>query len=693
MTVEISRKDYNIESYKKQNYICFPIPKGSKGADSKYDASRTKRNQIITESENWGAIGTVNAKNGTVDFDNKEFFRPFVESMIKKGYKVIETPHGWHIPFINAGNSFDKVNLWNRTVNPEKQILEIMTSDTYVVGVGSWVHEDKKNPNSELVTYKDVGSDKFWDLDGMESGDFIDYICKECNVELSDGTNSSQNQNLRMAFTDRKIPTGNSNHYFLEAARVCCWTEKLEREIAFDEIKKVYDEWRVSEHYTNRSWDNVKVKIDTVYDNPKIWEIRSGKKLGSNKSAIDRLDIALKLLKEREFFSDKRTGDINENKGGYLELVNDVLPSELFIINNKIESADIREIILKIKLGANDMPSTNKNLIFFKNGVLDIRLGKMVNTDEIADMGFPEYNWLPPTAENKPELFLKFFDSYPKEELPRFYAGIKGIFDGYLDSRITTLVGISRVGKTTITSIICKAITKRYGYSCDLDTFLDDRATASMINGKRMFVIQDLPDTWSKFALIKNITGESQTSIREFGKKGELNDNKIKIFATANLLPPIKDSAKNAMYSDRLSVVHNIETKMFKSNKRLEDEVLEAEAEKIVSWCVNLTDKECEYEDGEIVRKEWEELANPHHDWIESNFEIGVDSKNLDERKPVKALCNLFKAHDEKSREISIDRMEAALKTLGYSVRSNVIMGIKTKHKAEKLNNLKDTDD
>ena len=693
MTVEVSRKDYNIELYKKQDYICFPIPKGSKGADSKYDASRTKRNQIIKEDENWGAIGTVNARNGTVDFDNKELFRPFAENMIEKGYKVIESPHGWHIPFINAGDSFGKVNLWNTSVNPEKQIVEIMTSDTYVVGVGSWVHEDKNNPDSELVTYKDVGSDKFWDLDGMESGDFIDYICKECDVNLPDGTNSSQNQNLRLAFTERKIPTGNSNNYFLEAARVCYWTEKLEREQAYDEIKKIYDEWRISEHYTNRSWDNVKVKIDTVYDNPKNWEIRSGKKLGSSKDAIDRLKIGLKLLKEREFFSDKRTGDVYENKGGYLELVNDVLPSELFIINNKIESADIREIILKIKLGANDMPVTNKNLIFFKNGVLDIRLGKMVNTDEIADMGFPEYNWLPPTKENKPVLFLKFFDSYPKEELPRFYAGIKGIFDGYLDSRITTLVGISRVGKTTITSIICKAITKRYGYSCDLDTFLDDRATASMINGKRMFVIQDLPDTWSKFALIKNITGESQTSIREFGKKGELNDNKIKIFATANLLPPIKDSAKNAMYSDRLSIIHNIETKMFKSNKRLEDEVLEAEAEKIVSWCVNLPDKDCQYEDGEIVRKEWEELANPHHDWIESNFEIGVDSKNLDERMPVKALCNLFQAHDKKSREISIDRMNSALIALGYSVRSNVIMGIKMKPKPVLLNKIKDSDD
>jgi hypothetical protein len=693
MTVQQSKKAKEIEVWRKNKFNPFPMRGKSKGADSRYDAENTKPNQVIEESENWGVIGTVDGKNGTLDLDDKEIFRPFAENMKKKGYKVIESPHGWHIPFINIGNNFKKTNLFNKTINPDKQCVEIMTHETYVVGVGSLVHEDKKDPQSELVTYKNVGSNKFWDLNGMESGDFIDYICKECNVELADKPNSSQNQNLRIAFTERKIPTGNSNNYFIEAARVCYWREELDRDEAYTEIKKIYDEWKASEYFTYRSWNNCKVKIDTVYDNPKKWEIRSGKRIGKGKEDIDRTGIALKILKEREFFSDKALKNIYENKGGYLELVDHILPSELFVMNPKLERADTSEIISKIMLGANDMPPTNKNLIVFKNGIFDIRLGKMVESDEIADMGFPEYNWLPRTKVNEPKMFLKFFDSYPKEELPRFYAGMKGIFDGYVDSRITVLVGISRVGKTTITSIICKAITKRYGFSCDLDTFLDDRATASKINGKRLFVIQDLPETWKSFALIKNITGESQTSIREFGKSLDENaENKIKIFATANEIPPIKDSAKNAMYSDRLSLVHNIETKMFKADKRLEDKVLEAEAEKIISWIVNIPDKECEYEDGEIVRKQWEELANPQFDWIGKNYVIGVDTSNLDERLPVKTLCDLFKANDPKSRKMSIDRMTDALKEIGYSVKSNVIMGIKDKPKSNSLSKKEKTE-
>ncbi len=472
--------------------------------------------------------------------------------------------------------------------------------------------------------------------------------------------------------------------YFLEAARVCLFIEQLEWEEAENEIKQVYDEWKVSKYYTNRSWENVKVKIKEVYDNPDKWEIKPGKKLGSGSSEIDRTKIALSYLKhpERKFFSDKPLKTIHENKGGYLELINDILPSELFEMNPQVETADIREIINKIMLGADDMPLTNKNLIFFKNGIFDVRLEKLVDTQEIADMGFPEYDWLEPTKENEPKEFLKFFKSYEEKDLPRFYAGIKGIFDGYLDSRISVLVGISRVGKTTIMSIICKALTPRYGLSVDLDTFMEDKPTRSMINKMRLVIFQDLPDTWKNFAIIKNITGESLTVLREMYKKGDnSNINKIKIFATANLLPPIKSTQKNAMYSDRLSILHNIETKMFKSDKKLEDKILEAEAEKIISWCVNIPDSKCAYEDGDIVRKEWEDLANPHYDWIDTEYFVNGDSTFT---IPVIKLCELFKIKDEKSREVSVEAMKIALKTLGYTVRDNICKNITEKPKPKK---------
>lgn len=683
MTVQVSGREKEIELYRKNNFRCFPIKKGQKGAGNEWKGEHTKPNQIIKESENWGISGTVDGKNGIVDLDDKEVFRPFAEKKIEEGYKVIQSPHGWHIPFINGGNVFEKTNLYNKTINPDKQCVEIMTYKTYVIGVGSWVNEDKKDPQSELVTYKNVGSDKFWDLKGLESGDFIDYICKECNVSLSQvKTTTGVNQKLRMKFIERKIPTGNSNMYFLEAARVCYWTEHLDREEAEFEIKLIYDQWKVSEHYTNRSWKNVKGKIDEVYNEPDKWEIGSGKKRGKKDGTVDRTMIALKFLNnpDREFYSDRVMKTIWENKGGYLEQIDDVIPTELFELTPLVERADISEIINKIMLGAEPMPKTNKDLIYFKNGIFNVRLGKIVKTDEIADMAFPEYNYLTRTKENEPKRFLKFFDSYPKEEMPRFFAGIKGIFDGYLDSRISVLVGISRVGKTTVTSILCKALTKRYGFSTDLDSLLDDKFTLSEVKGMRLLVIQDLPDTWKKFAIIKILSGESELSFREFHKKLEKNvTNKIKIFATGNLLPPIKDSQKNAMYSDRLSILHNTETKMFKSDKKLEDIILESEAEKIISWCVNIPDSECEYEEYETVRKEWEDLANPHYDWLDSEYYVNGDSTWT---IPVVNLCKLFKTNDPKSRKVSVEAMTEALKSLGYTVRENICKNITEKSKS-----------
>lgn len=682
MTVQLNEKEREIELYRKNGFNGFPIPKGQKGADTRYRKDgMTVTNQIIKEDENWGVHGTKEDKNGTVDLDDKESFRPFAVKLISKGCKVIETPNGWHIPFINAGNVFEKTNLWNKNINPDKQCVEIMTYKTYVIGVDSWVREDKKDPQSKLVTYKNVGSDKFWDLKGMMSGDFIDYICKECNVENpNEKTNSSQNQKLRLAFTNRKPPTGNSNNYFLESARVCYWTEKLDRDEAYNEIKKVYDLWKASEYYSHRSWDNVKVKIDTVYDNPKQWEIRSGKKFGDSKNEIDRTGIALKILKEREFFSDKVLGQVYENKNGFLELVNDVLPSELFTMNPKIETADIREIISKIKLGANDMPLTNKNLIVFKNGIIDIRLGKMIETMEIADMGFNQYNYLEKIKANEPKEFLKFLKSYPKNDIPRLKAGLRSIFNGYLDSRITVIHGISRVGKTTMMNIVCKILGSEYAFSVDLEEFLDDRATRSLIIGKRLIVFQDLPETWKKFTIIKNITGESQSGIRKFGERLDGNSpNQIKIFSTANQLPSIKDSQKNAMYSARLSLIHNIETKPFKENPMLEDDIFEKEGEKILSWIINLTDEECQYEDSKIVKEEWEALANPQMNWIDKEYVVDGDTSNT---IPVISLCDKFKEDSDHNMKVSLEAMSLSLKELGYTVRDNICKYISVKPKA-----------
>jgi len=662
-----------IELWQKNDFVCFPIPANTKAADTRYKSNNTNPNQIIKDSENWGAIGTENAHNGIADFDNKEKYRKFAELMIERGYKVIETPHGWHIPFVNCGNTVTKMDLFDKSIQ-DKKIVEIQGYLQYVVGVGSWVRDDKKDPKSKLVTYKNVGSDKFWDLDGLDYGQFVDSICEDCNVHSGKYNDKSRNQNLRNKFINKKIPEENeSNDYFHQAARVCL-TDGDSKEQALERITVIYDEWKKSKFASDRSFYNITCKVNEVYDNPSKWKIKSGKHTFGKSNEIDRTETALKLLAQNEYYSNKKSGEVYQNKNGFLELINDVIGSELFRENPKMERADITEILNKIKNGSRDMPETNENLIVFKNGTVDTTIRKIIDTEEIADMGFSQYNYLEKTKANEPTEFLKFLDSYDKSEWPRLKMALRSIFSGHLDSRISVIHGISRVGKTTMLSIICKILGSEYAFSVDLDEFLDDRATRSLIIGKRLVVFQDLPETWKKLAIIKNMTGESQIGIREFGKKLDGNtDNKIKIFATANQLPAIKDSQKNAMYSARLSLIHNTRTEPFEEDETFEDRIIENEGEKILSWIINLSDDECQYETRDIVREEWESLANPQEKWLESEYVISTD---LDDKMPVKTLCNYFEAWSDKSMKVSLEQMCISLKNLGYSVNSNIVKNI-----------------
>lgn len=58
-TITQNDKERNIKLYQEHNFICFPIKKGSKGADSRYDAENTKPNQLIKEIENWGGYWNI----------------------------------------------------------------------------------------------------------------------------------------------------------------------------------------------------------------------------------------------------------------------------------------------------------------------------------------------------------------------------------------------------------------------------------------------------------------------------------------------------------------------------------------------------------------------------------------------------------------------------------------------------------
>ena len=264
------------------------------------------------------------------------------------------------------------------------------------------------------------------------------------------------------------------------------------------------------------------------------------------------MELVKRLLEESQYYSNPTSHEVFRNTDGFLELMNDTLKKELFLIYPELKKSDYNDILFSLESGAKDIPETNKDLIKFPNGVFSSKAHTTIETDEIADMGFRQYNYLEKTEENKPTAFLKMMEDIPKDEHKRLNAAMRSIFNGRQDSRLTILHGISRVGKTTLLNILVKVIGLDYAYPVDLGIFLSDRATMGEIAGKRLVVFQDTPEEWKEFAMIKNITGEQNTNIRRFNQKVKVTENKIKIFASANYLPEIKESEKNAMYTARL---------------------------------------------------------------------------------------------------------------------------------------------
>lgn len=673
--MEVSKKQFYIELFRKHKFNCFPIPiysddtpnQKKKAADNRYKAQgQTKPDQIISEDENYGVLPTKEGKNCLIDLDDKERYRKFAENMIKDGYMVIETPNGWHVPVIGLGNYATKIELFDYSVKKEK-IIEIQGWLHYVIGAGSSI-VDKET--KKVLKYVNRGSDKIWDAKGISYDDFVDAICKNCDVELPKLSNTSSYRHFREQFRNGKVPTeGQSNNFYHEAARQCL-RDELTRDEAIEKIQKNYEKWKLSEFYSGRSWSNVEYKINEVYDNPDKFKIQVGHPKGSG-SSIDRTKIATELIESREFYSDKVTHEIFENKDGFLEKINHTLKTELVEQYGELEKSDYDSILFKMESLAANLPKTNKDLIVFPNGVFDITKRCIVETDEIADMGFRDYQYLKPTKENEPTEFLKFFKDYSKHEHPRLKMALRSIFSGHLDSRISTILGLSRVGKTTLISIVCKIMGDEYAMSVELETFLKDRATQSKIKGKRVVVFQDLSDQWEDFAKLKILTGESSLMIREFGKEANQNPNKVKFFVTGNMIPSIKESQKDSMYSARLSLIHNIRTEKYEENERFEDNIIESEGEKILSWIINLPDSECQYEDSATVRLEWEKAANPEVEWLKIKYEPSTDFEN---KKTVVSVIDTFK--EETGIKRDAEQFTESMLKLGYVIHYGVIKNI-----------------
>ena len=663
-------KEKYIELFRKHNFNCFPIPQypkailESKKADGRYKASKTIPNQVIEDNENYGVLPIQGAGNAVIDLDNKEKYREFAESFIKQGYMVIESPHGWHIPVVNLTGSIQKVMLYDYDIQ-DKQIIEIQGFDHYVVGVESQIYDKE---TGKIVFYKNKGSDTIFDAEQKDFHTLIETLCKKCSVVPKKRESRSSYKYLRDRFSKGLPPTkGTSNDYFFHSA-IQCNSDGLDEETAVTTIREIYDKWVETDDYSGRPFSNIESKIREVYEKNITANLGRPKK-----NTIDRTEIAQTIIAGRKMFSDVETHEIFENQNGFLEKINDSLKKDIGESYPNLERADYDSILFKLEFMAKDIPKTNKKIIVFKNGTYDKETRESIITDEIADIGFKDYNYLPPTKENEPIEFIKImFENVPIEEHPRIKAGLRGILESYLDSRISVIHGNSGVGKSTGLNILVK-ILGQYAEVFELDQITNDKFIRAKIKGLLLVVLQELPQEWKSFASLKALTGETIKQERGFHQDSTQFENKIKIWASGNYLAKIPENEQNAMYERRLSLIHNVKVKSYKENPTFIDQVVEDEGEKIISWILNLDEKDCQYETPETIKLEWIKLASPETEYIEKYYVLSDNAEDTSVGKLVKHFKEVT------GKTISIKQMVTELEVQGYIIKYNIIKNLYAK--------------
>ena len=662
----MTTKEQYIALFRKHGYNCFPIPSNQKIADRRYDANRTTQNQPITEAENYGVIPLLGKGNAIIDFDDKERYRNYAERMIDQGYMVIETGMGWHIPVIGLTGNIKKIELFDYKYQPTKKIIEIQSPKQYCVGVGSIILHDKLE---KIIVYENKGSLKLYDVKGNDYTNFVDELCKQVKVEGKKKSSASSYQHLRDQFSKGETPKkGQSNDYFHEASKVCN-TEGLSKPDAIEKIREVYDKWSTTDNFSDRPFSHILTKIDEVYE--KNLTVSKGRPKKTDDNSIDRTGIAKAILETRQLYSDVETHDIFENKNGFLERINNTLKKELYEENKEIERADQDSILFKLESGANEMPETDKDLVVFKNAKFSTKKSKTIKTDKIADMGFREYDYLDKSKKNEPKKFLKvLFDNVPKYQHPRIKAGLKAIFNGRNDSRISIIYGQSGMGKSTPMDILCSVLGREYAYPVELSDFLNDRATQANVKGKRLLYFQDIPEEWKEFTKLKVLTGEHNINIRGFQKDNDVAENKLKIWASANYLPEIKESEKNAMYTRRLSLIQNTRLEPYPEDSGFAERIANDEGEKIISWILNIPDKDCKYEDAKSLKSEWEGVASPELEYLDKHYRASVDET----KKPLMTIIK--HCREVTGINVTLTQMTKTMKSLGYVIKNNVVMNL-----------------
>jgi len=411
------------------------------------------------------------------------------------------------------------------------------------------------------------------------------------------------------------------------------------------------------------------IAINNVYDKNLKVGIDAPKKEGG----FDSTAIALEMIADRKMYSDIESKTLFEDVNGFLEKQNRFLQREIQSMHPEMKEHEYKDVIFKLIGLAKVIPEANRDLFVFKNGKFNRLLKQFVDTDELADMGFKDYNYLEKLAENEPKEFLKVvFDNVPKHEHPRIKAALRSVFSGHLDPRISIVHGLSRVGKSTFLLILVYVLGSEYAVSMEYSQLVGDPFIKAKTAGKRLLVIQDMPKSYKDWDKIKALTGEGDKMERGFQKDAESSPNKIKVMGSANYVPKFPDEEKNSAYT-RLSVIHNIRKERYAENATFAERIAKDEGEKIVSWILNLSDEECQYEDYETTKKEWEDLASPEVAYLEKYWQV-TDSIHDVGLKRVLDGCL-----EKTGKKVDREAMISSLKEMTYSITHNIIRNMKSK--------------
>ena len=113
------------------------------------------------------------------------------------------------------------------------------------------------------------------------------------------------------------------------------------------------------------------------------------------------------MINQSKIYSDAQTHELFEDRYGFLQKLNHCLKKDLQKVHPEKKRSDYEEILFNLEDLAPDVPHTNKDMIVFRNGKYEKKLRSLVITDDLADMGFENFDYLPNNQENKPKEFMR----------------------------------------------------------------------------------------------------------------------------------------------------------------------------------------------------------------------------------------------------------------------------------------------